>query len=227
LSGFSEQYETLFIHVPKVAGTSMEKAPFVSGDDHQPYWWFSDEVRERARFSFGFVRNPYDRFLSAITQGYYKDLRERGAAPQTDAERDRVFEHAREIVTHAARTGDQPGPLELGSTTEWKRLGYREDPLPHIEGWPYPVHLIPQHYFVAAPGMAGIGVDFVGRFERLHDDWRTVCERVGCDYELPHERNAQGVRKRHYSEFFTAETAAIVRKLYARDFEVFGYDEAL
>ena len=33
--------------------------------------------------------------------------------------------------------------------------------------------------------------------------------------------------RRAKSEFFTDETAAVLRKLYARDFEVFGYDDAL
>jgi hypothetical protein len=65
-------------------------------------------------------------------------------------------------------------------------------------------------------------VDFVGRYERLQDDWRRVCAalnappgrlmRWNTTTERPQTRDAYDTR-----------TAAVVRRLYADDFKVFGY----
>lgn len=224
MSGYNEHHDTLFIHVPKTAGTSMEQAPFVSGEGHEPYWAIPETIRERAGFSFGFVRNPYDRLVSAVTAGMYRELRRSGSIPRRDAERQQVFAAGKELVTQAAHMADQPTPLELGNTVEWRILGRGDDPLPHLDGWPFPIHFVPQHYYLAAPGDGGIGVDFVGRFEDLAADWQRICERIGVSYQLPHERNSQADRGRSWAEFLTPETRDIVRRLYARDFELFGYD---
>jgi hypothetical protein len=63
-------------------------------------------------------------------------------------------------------------------------------------------------------------VDFVGRFERLEQDFATICERVGLTLTLPHmNRGPRG----SYRGYYTAETRDIVGRLYARDLEAFGY----
>lgn len=224
MTGYNEQHDVLFVHVPKTAGSSMEQCEFVSGGGHQPYWAVDPAIREKAGFSFGFVRNPYDRFVSIVTEGMFTEMRKNGALPTDDAGRKALFERTRQLVTYAAATGDQDGPLELGSTTSWRQIAGRDEPLPHLVGWPYPIHFVPQHFFLASPGMQGIGVDMVGRFENLQADWQKVCDQVGVQAEMPHLRNVRADRGHTFHDFYTPESKAVVRKLYARDFEVFGYD---
>ncbi|MFT4840480.1 MAG: hypothetical protein ACI8UD_002962 [Planctomycetota bacterium] len=224
MTGYSEQYDVLFIHVPQTAGSSMEQAEFVSGAGHRPYWAISEEIRDQAGFSFGFVRNPYDRFVSIVTEGMYTVMRNNGEMPSDQEGREQLFERTKQLVTYAAATGDQKGPLALGSTTQWRVLGKESDPLPHLEGWAYPIHFVPQHFFLSKPGMTEVGVDMVGRFENLHDDWQQICDRLGVKSAMPHLRNVQADRRHSYADFYTPESKAVVRKLYARDFEVFGYD---
>ena len=85
-------------------------------------------------------------------------------------------------------------------------------------------------------------VDFVGRFERLQQDFDEVCQRLDIDdSELPHRnpsnkrsrnlkrrvrnfvfRNGEG-DKRHYTDFYDVETHEAVSRLYRRDIETFGY----
>ena len=224
MTGYNEQYDVLFIHVPKTAGSSMEKAEFVSGAGHRPYWAIEEQTRKQAGFSFGFVRNPYDRFVSIVTEGMYTIMRREGTLPTDDEGRRKLFERTRDLVTYAAATGDQDGPLELGNKERWRVLGKEPDPLPHLEGWPYPIHFVPQIFFLCKPGFEEIGVDMVGRFERLHDDWNQICDRVGVKSTMPHLRNVQADRGHSSADFYTPESKAVVRKLYARDFEAFGYD---
>jgi hypothetical protein len=70
-----------------------------------------------------------------------------------------------------------------------------------------------------------IDVDFVGRYETLHTDMATVCERIGLPYDpaaFPHTKKAPDHGRdyrRHYGEM----ERAIVTRLCGRELETFGY----
>jgi hypothetical protein len=63
-------------------------------------------------------------------------------------------------------------------------------------------------------------VDFVGRYENLHDDFAHVCATIGWDLELPHENVS---RHSSFRSYYTDETAALVAQHFAEDVERFGY----
>ena len=94
-------------------------------------------------------------------------------------------------------------------------------------------------------------VDFVGRFERLQEDFLQVCQRMGlAPMRLPHVNRAQEhaakarwgwhprqmvryLRKRrfrkpapqypHWRDYYDADTRALVASLYQMDIQAFGY----
>jgi len=82
-------------------------------------------------------------------------------------------------------------------------------------------HFRSQHTFVTDEE-GRLAVDFVGRYERLGEDWRRIGQRIGLpEIELP---RLQAVRvRRPCSAFYTAETRRIVADRYARDAQMFGY----
>lgn len=63
-------------------------------------------------------------------------------------------------------------------------------------------------------------VDFVGRFERLPEDFGTVCENIGVAAELPHLKRSKPAG---YREFYSDVTAELVAKYFAEDVDRFGY----
>jgi hypothetical protein len=63
-------------------------------------------------------------------------------------------------------------------------------------------------------------VDFVGRYERLDEDFETVCSRIGIAAPLRHENRSV---HSHYRDYYTAETKAIVARHFVRDIDRFGY----
>ena len=66
-------------------------------------------------------------------------------------------------------------------------------------------------------------VDFVGRYERLEADFRTVCERIGIAARaLPHRRQATD-RGGDYRRYYTDETAELLAQRFRPDLEMFGY----
>lgn len=63
-------------------------------------------------------------------------------------------------------------------------------------------------------------IDFVGRLERLQEDFQTICQRIGTKADLPHEKRSPN---RDYRRAYTPATADIVARWFARDVEEFAY----
>lgn len=63
-------------------------------------------------------------------------------------------------------------------------------------------------------------IDYVGRFERLSEDFAAICEQIGIRNRLPHKNKSS---RRSFSGYFSAETDRKVRNYFAEDFEYFEY----
>lgn len=192
----------VFVHVPRTGGTSMLTAPFLAGDDqgHRTYRELTaDPDFEPTMFSFTFVRNPFDRLVSA----YFHVVECHG------------FDRYGCFGEFVRRDFGDP------------RSGYRyanTKLLAHRGGHR---HFLPMWELVRdADGR--MPLDFVGRFERLATDWPAVCRTLGVPaFELPLE-NVSGSwggarRAADWREHYDEESAAIVREVYRDDFERFGY----
>lgn len=67
-----------------------------------------------------------------------------------------------------------------------------------------------------------IAVDFVGRFESLEADLRSVFERIGLPWAgLPHAK--PGGRRRDWRRHYGARERSQVQRLFGREIEQFGY----
>ncbi len=67
-------------------------------------------------------------------------------------------------------------------------------------------------------------VDYVGRYENLHDDFHEVCRKIGIKApKLPHRRRADD-READYRRYYTPDTVELVAEHFARDIELFGYE---
>jgi len=76
----------------------------------------------------------------------------------------------------------------------------------------------PMHTFICVDDK--IAVDFIGRFENLKHDWDHVCEKIGESNELPHIKKGGHT----YENLYTQESIELVREVFKKDFELFGYD---
>jgi hypothetical protein len=101
----------------------------------------------------------------------------------------------------------------------------------------YLLWFVPLHFytpFYTLPGgkpmnavqTGTIAVDFVGRFENMQEDWRTVQQALAISAPLLHENsNTYSIHAAGYTyrDFYTKDTIAIIAKRYKRDIDEFGY----
>jgi hypothetical protein len=68
----------------------------------------------------------------------------------------------------------------------------------------------------------GLEIDFVGRFEKLQEDFNTLCDIIGAPQkQLEFHRR---IKRRHYSKMYCCvECLDTVNNIYREDFERFNY----
>lgn len=85
------------------------------------------------------------------------------------------------------------------------------------------VHSSPHRYqldwFVDPNGK--VLADFIGRFERLEEDWAFVAEKLRIAEKLPHSR--ANARARHYTEYYNERTRDVIGRKFKVDVERFDY----
>lgn len=157
----------IFIHVPKCAGMSMRKV--LTMEHHLPSKNLHAPARDlccEGYFSFGFVRNPWDRMWSYFQMAC-------GWQPRPD------WAFRRFISVRCI-----------------PQLAYLRDQNDHL-------------------------VNFIGRFERLHEDWAIIAERFDLLQPLPHEN--QGVGTTSYRDGYTDDMRKLIGQICAEEIEMFGY----
>ncbi|HXP92096.1 MAG TPA: sulfotransferase family 2 domain-containing protein [Candidatus Binatia bacterium] len=65
-------------------------------------------------------------------------------------------------------------------------------------------------------------LDYIGRHERLDDDYAFLCARLGIPHKaLPHANVSE---HENYRQYYDEETIEIVRRSFATEIEMFGYE---
>jgi hypothetical protein len=214
----SHPHKTIFVHIPKTAGTSVEAVLGMHGDkkdigivpyfnqelDHDHLYgrqlqhmtaqsiraMLNDEGLFKSYFKFSIVRNPWDRLVSALAWSDQKWVR--GELLQT-ADFERQVRAAHALFVTATRAGT---PAIL----------------PH--------YLYPQCLYLLDEGQRLL-VDFIAKYENLATDWQVISARVGAGVELPRRMKSY---HRDYREYYTAETRDLVGEMYAPDVSLFRYE---
>ena len=93
----------------------------------------------------------------------------------------------------------------------------------------YPETLYPMH--VCAPQMAFWSLDGASMMAWLwmgsnwSETWKGICAHLKMNVPVPSKDPIYTSARRETAYYYTDKTAALVRKLYAVDFETFGFDE--
>jgi hypothetical protein len=212
MSNYNEDSNLIFVHIPKNAGSSMESYPFIGGSGHEPILSIKQRLPEEIfdnAFKFAFVRNPWDRVVSAFFHGSRNLVAGTGIRWRDPNSFD-IF------VRFMYQKGlDLPAMYPEFMTEPDGSMRPRSYPIHH--------HFLPQWFFVTDERGA-TPMNFIGYYENLTRGWERVLNTLGRDFvSLP--RTMAGMRPvSGYHDYYTDETAEMVGELYKRDCELFAYD---
>jgi hypothetical protein len=205
------QFNFVFVGVPKTASTSMRARLFrlgvadrskqkhdCIGYPHAQHYTIQEYRRILgdeldSRFKFAFVRNPWSRLVSSFT---------------------------RECTTYRNTSMPKAWVADPEKFQEWlKTVLVPGNSRLTVE---------PQLSWIT-DDQGNVAVDYIGRFENLPSDFNKVLDEINQTHPLPSRSlwtqrrlNASDGAK-HYSHYYDDETLEIVRKLYEKDIEYFGY----
>jgi hypothetical protein len=147
-------------------------------------------------WSFAFVRNPWDRLVSC----YAEKIR-----PDGDPEN---------FVNGVSRVLLPFGVFRPGMSFDDFARAVAE--IPDSEAEP---HFMSQHRFITRRSGA-LTVDFVGRFERLNEDFATIQQRISQPLALGHLLKS---RRGDYKGYYYGGLRKVVAARYAEDIALFDY----
>lgn len=192
------------IHIPKTAGTSIEKALGVYGrreclhgmsnNGYMQHWTVKDvislmgEELYRKFFSIAFIRNPWDRCVSE-----YAYLQKEGAS----------------IVK------------ELSFTQFVYKLPVQKGILPehHYQ------HLRPQSEYVFDEEGNSL-VDFLGAFENIDKGWSDIAQKIHDLHGISLPKllpKTQISNHDHYSRYYNSQTREWIARVYEDDIKIHHY----
>ncbi|HVV78385.1 MAG TPA: sulfotransferase family 2 domain-containing protein [Pseudolabrys sp.] len=193
--------KAIFVHIQKSGGDSISAAlgqPSNCPEKH----FLARELKERygdsawdSYFKFSFVRNPWDRLVS-----WWSMIDRHRAA----FEAGRRFNNFQTFVLTQARTFE-----------EFLDRCDQEIADPDGRKWIYRNQL---DYLTDTSGR--LMVDFVGRFEKISEDFNSVAQKLGLSTELPHVNKSS---HDHYVRYYTPALADEVGRRFERDIATFGY----
>ena len=64
-------------------------------------------------------------------------------------------------------------------------------------------------------------IDYIARLERLGEEWPKVCEKMGIQCDMMHDKKS---KHQHYSDYYDQFTKDIIYKFYKNDVDCLNYE---
>ena len=214
----SHQYKCIFIHIPKTAGTSIEKkldhfTELKDGvQDHRPVkliepYTLSEVVRgvgtgnKSKKAKYELIRNY---FRPLLTRSQYKTYFKFTFVRNPW---DRVYSWYKNVLRY------EPHQQSLGIGLD---CSFEDFLLKYGKQWA----LQPQLTWIKRRD-GRIEMDFIGRFENLENDFAYVAEKIGLENcELPQMLVSNNER---YTKSYDSRLIDFVGEKYREEIELFGY----
>jgi len=215
VSVYLKPFNAVYVEIPKVACTSLKVAIAqllgidlggADGDPHQVDFPSIDYNTNPSTlfpgyFSFAFVRNPWDRLVSCY--------------------RDKVAGEVDGFTYSTIRAGIADCLARFDAFTPDMAFNDFVDAVASIPDTEADEHFRSQYTFIINRDDA-VAVNYLGRYETLPKDLRTIQQRTGMPaFTLPHLQAA--ATQVAYSEYYNDRTRKIVAERYASDIDMFEY----
>ena len=189
--------DCIFVHVPKAAGTSVNKALYGRTLGHYSAVEIQSKfpsLYDRA-FTFSLVRNPWDRVLSAYRFA---------CVGRTDSMGVR-----------------KPSQYHIPEFESFERFVCEWLPKQNIENLDFIFR--PQSMFVC-DCFGQVIVDHLGRVEEMDETVKVLSERLEKKITIRNENSTRALGKDYRSAYVRPEMVEVVQSVYSQDVNLFGYD---
>lgn len=191
---YDDKYECIFIHIPRCAGNSISQALFGAEIKHRKirHLEIFDEEKLNNYFKFTFVRNPWDRLVSA-----YHFLKQGGKNDRDKSWAEKHLSDFDDFCDFVFGLSQQSVASRILSEQHFQsQYKYLEDSKENIK------------------------VDFIGKVEKIEEDFQQVKDVLGVKAKL-RQRNKS--RHKNYVNSYNEKTKKIVQEFYSKDIELFNY----
>jgi hypothetical protein len=184
------------VHVPKAAGTSVNKALYGRTLGH----YSAEEIQGKfprlydQAFTFSLVRNPWDRVLSAYRFACIGKTKSMGM--------------------------HKPNQYRIPEFESFERFVCEWLPKQNIEELDFVFR--PQTMFVC-DCTGQVMVDFIGRVEAMGETVSVLTAKLGKKIVINTENSTGNPKKSYRGEYVSAEMVDVVRSIYRQDIDLFGY----
>lgn len=222
----SHTFKFIFVHIPKTAGTSFEEAfghfegfSGRGGQDHRTMRDFQPlslrlvlqhghrNLRDFAKRGLHLIRKPsHKQNQITVNQLQYDDYFKFTVVRNPWA---RVFSWYKNVVR------DEIHRVKMGVDPD---ISLKDFLTKHPDNWGLHSQM---HWLRDMQG--DLPFDYIARFETLHQDFETICERLGCagKVELPHRIKGGGA---DYRDAYDSESVDLVAKRYQEEIKLLGYE---
>ena len=212
----SVKHRFLFVHIAKTGGTSV-RASLQHLHRRDPWYWPMFLCSRLSRLSGHRIAGKLPRHAKIVAakellpRAFFDELFKFAFVRNPWDLQVSSFYHIRRERPHYLR----------GHETFEDLLRWKLDP-----ERPYQYHLdtsieLQTDYLIDLHGE--LIVDFIGRYERLEEDFTEACGRIGIPRpDLAHKRRASD-RGRDYRNYYGDETAELVAHHFKRDIDLLGY----
>ena len=234
----------IFFHVPKTAGSSIhiflkdyyglkgkqryDPVPPIHHIKAQYVLKYMSEAKNF--FKFAFVRNPFDRILSAFSDftqirpeysnklskltsflGINKYLYEYKCFELEDYN----FNSYEELCKKGLKLNKSNKLLRIKKNQSFKDfcINFKKS------GWIKDTHFKPQSEILCDENN-NLLVDFVGKYENLNDDLNYISNKIGFKIDIGHYRKTN---HQSYRNYFDDESKNIIESYFRNDLDLFDY----
>ena len=210
--------KTVFIHIPKAGGTSIETIicdfPLFKYNMINKYVWYGNIKNDKLKYeldhstmaylkknckyyhgsfySFTIVRNPYSKLVSEYHYCKYQYSR---LIKNLDTFESFIYE----------------------LKDKFKDI-IRDKECNHL----YVSHYLPQYYFTHNYKKKQI-IDDIFKLENINEDWNIICSKLNIKKDLIKVEKNSTNHKYNYEDYYDDDLKNIVYELYKDDFEIFDY----
>ena len=214
------QLNAIFIHIPKTAGTSIEKVLIdypldrvqfkadlqkwwgnLNTDkgtyelDHSTFAYLENNCKNYNPhfFKFCVVRNPYSRLVSE-------------------------FHHCKKLGSRFVKNLTNFKSFVYFIRDNFDYILKNEEEKHHLIS-----HYLPQNKFIYVNN--DCKMDLVMKFENINEDWQILCKKININRKLIKDDKYSSGKKYNYKDYYDDELRNIVYNLYKDDFELFHYSK--